>query len=500
MNWDGVPRTQPPGTAGVASGDWFHEMINRMPTLSSIMGGSSISNGVEITDMYSVIPSTTWPTHMSIYTGVFPGIHGFASMGGFIDRDTGDFEDWTAVGEDFIDAWDIFDEPQGDLDKWIENHGLTSRVFLVDLKNRGYHTTVAGQAFKLGYGDYIQSTYESWCKWDSVRCDKKMFEKSLVKLKDGLYTDLLLLYPWAFDGIGHHDGMAGQLTYADTNDQFFTDFWGSNDSEGVRGLGLERNTVFILFDDHGRITVNGDDSHYFDLTSDAYEAVFSPFEHHAIQSYATLEIGDEGVMAHIHLRDIGDSWTEHPPFNQVYQVGQQIWSYNNEKFQGEIRYVLLANHRDSSGPCTSNYCVLLSDGTTAEPENYFSTEPSELFASPATVAELLKGLKGPRTNSGNILIILNSVGNTSSYSPGFKFSGKNQLTVHGSISDYETNVPFAMFCPNPDSTIRNNIDLFLDSKIPRLHTNTRISIQLNNLFIESVVNSHEILMNNNNSP
>lgn len=88
------------------------------------------------------------------------------------------------------------------------------------------------------------------------------------------------------------------------------------------------------------------------------------------------------------------------------------------------------------------------------------------------------------------MIVLKSIGNTSGYAPGYKFSGKAYETVHGSLSDYESNVPFAMFVPNATPEMTNNINLFLNRNLNTM----RLSTQLNTIFVQSVINTREVFM------
>ncbi|HYE91239.1 MAG TPA: ectonucleotide pyrophosphatase/phosphodiesterase [Terriglobales bacterium] len=75
----------------------------RLPILRGLASGGAHAAGVE-----TVFPSTTWPTHVSLVTGVSPGVHGVVANH-VLNRATGDAEDLT--GDPVYDAVDLLRVP-----------------------------------------------------------------------------------------------------------------------------------------------------------------------------------------------------------------------------------------------------------------------------------------------------------------------------------------------------------------------------------------------------
>ncbi|HUT54760.1 MAG TPA: hypothetical protein VM658_15315 [bacterium] len=126
-------------------------------------------------------------------------------------------------------------------------------------------------------------------------------------------------------------------------------------------------------------------------------------------------------------------------------------------------------------------------------------------------------------NSGNIILVMKTVGN----SPGRAVQGThyftdndkstivqwlsdhhfpeeytpNNYTVHGGLSTYESNTLFMMFYPygQGGSGINSRIADFLDTYTPNLPIDEynfmdRFTINNANVFVNAVTNSHKIFM------
>jgi len=180
-------------------------------------------------------------------------------------------------------------------------------------------------------------------------------------------------------------------------------------------------------------------------------------------------------------------------------LANKIWDGNTSSgnianvFSGQIKYVFVTNHGSSTGPCANYYCgVSQASGETISLQTYLAGEPFPL----QTTIKRMNGLQGPFNNSGDILIVLRSEGNTPGSPPGYYFSdGDGTITVHGSISTYESNIIFGMFYPHNNSAIRSRIPGFLDEFVPPLpDTGERLTTQLPELFIKSVVKPRKIFM------
>src|SRR5207237_8883038 len=87
---------------GLAAFYW-NDPQARMPTLRRLAERGAVAAGVE-----TVFPSTTWPTHASLMTGVSPSVHGVVANH-ILNRRTRAPEDPT--GDPVSDASDLLRAP-----------------------------------------------------------------------------------------------------------------------------------------------------------------------------------------------------------------------------------------------------------------------------------------------------------------------------------------------------------------------------------------------------
>jgi predicted AlkP superfamily pyrophosphatase or phosphodiesterase len=96
------PRTLVISIDGFAAFYWRDGSV-RMPTLRRLAERGAVAAGME-----TVLPSTTWPTHVSLVTGVRPDRHGVVGNH-VLNRATGRAEDFT--GDPIYDAADLIRVP-----------------------------------------------------------------------------------------------------------------------------------------------------------------------------------------------------------------------------------------------------------------------------------------------------------------------------------------------------------------------------------------------------
>ena len=97
-----TPRTLVISIDGFAAFYW-RDPAARMPTLRRLAERGAVAAGME-----TVFPSTTWPTHVSLVTGVRPATHGVVGNH-VLNRATGRAEDLT--GDPIYDATDLIRVP-----------------------------------------------------------------------------------------------------------------------------------------------------------------------------------------------------------------------------------------------------------------------------------------------------------------------------------------------------------------------------------------------------
>ena len=97
-----TPRTLVISIDGFAAFYWRDPTV-RIPTLRRLAERGVVAAGME-----TVFPSTTWPTHVSLVTGVAPSVHGVVGNH-VLNRATGRAEDFT--GDPIYDAADLIRTP-----------------------------------------------------------------------------------------------------------------------------------------------------------------------------------------------------------------------------------------------------------------------------------------------------------------------------------------------------------------------------------------------------
>ena len=125
-----TPRTLVISIDGFAAFYW-KDPAARMPTLRGLAGRGALAEGVE-----TVFPSTTWPTHVSLVTGVRPHVHGVVGNH-VLNRATGLAEDLT--GDPIYDAADLIRVPTF----YDRAHAAGMRVAAVDWPATRHASSIA---------------------------------------------------------------------------------------------------------------------------------------------------------------------------------------------------------------------------------------------------------------------------------------------------------------------------------------------------------------------
>jgi len=152
---------------------------------------------------------------------------------------------------------------------------------------------------------------------------------------------------------------------------------------------------------------------------------------------------------------------------------------------------------DDLPDCKGIYCGarLVSGVVVPEPDlvTYFNDMGDYQFGSENPIISRINGLLLYGKNAPNIIIILKSQGNTSSVDPGYYFHGHENITVHGSLSTYDSNILFYMFYPyNDQLDVKSNMSDFLTNRdLPGTYVLTN---ELRDIFFDVVDNSNELFM------
>jgi arylsulfatase A-like enzyme len=125
-----VPRALVISIDGFAAFYW-RDAATRLPTLRRLAERGAVAAGVE-----PVFPSTTWPTHVSLVTGVRPDVHGVVGNH-VLNRASGRAEDLT--GDPIYDAADLIRVPTF----YDRAHAAGLRVGAVDWPATRHATSIA---------------------------------------------------------------------------------------------------------------------------------------------------------------------------------------------------------------------------------------------------------------------------------------------------------------------------------------------------------------------
>ena len=230
----------------------------------------------------------------------------------------------------------------------------------------------------------------------------------------------------------------------------------------------------------------------------------------------TYNLRPDPGISHLHdplLTGI-DAWKTHPEFVRIKNVAQRILVNNDRAgelsaFKAQLKYVLITDHNNPASECGNTYCVaeLMAGDTsqivTLSIQEYFSDDPEQA----EIIAKRLSDMQGPDYhNSGNIILILKSQGNTPGYK-GFWWSDSayipyllTTVTVHGSINKYESNTVFSVFYPygQVEPPVLDNLPDFLNRRFPPYVATDQIRFHLTtghaNFFEKIVSESNELFM------
>lgn len=513
-----------------------------MPNLKEMSGYSAdqFSKGVELTDVYSILPSDTYPTHATMYTGDAAGNHGMTSMGGFVDREKLEYREVASFKEL---VWEF--KLTGPLDQYLNDMGYSQNTFLSRLERSGYKTMVAGNMYKLGTSNYLRPTGEYWqycvepyaCALDSAvgtamdvqDTDQSNFEHAILSLSGSRHDDLITIYTWNTDHGAHKEGLDFQVTYAP-----MIDAWIKQLEDFLKAKKIYRNAVFIVFDDHGRIDISSDPSNFVSPAYPAISELLTPYIWEGdIFNYiyqlgeSTVAFGFDGTMLQLMFRpNLGtSSWAEHPTYDSLKAVLKTILSAKDitpnwaNPFKGELKWVLYTDH--SNAECPDNYCGVDWDwdGDTVQLyslENYFGNSVDADHIQ--VIKQQLKQLRGPKShNSGEIILILRDEGNTPGFDGGeygyiwkindLPVSFDDNLTMHGSVSKYESNPLFLMFYPSAPTgyewLFKTRILEFLgeyQSAETYGGASFRLTTSHPNTFVHAVIDSHKLYMPSQPTP
>ena len=242
---------------GLAAFDWRDPQA-RMPTLRALADRGVVADGME-----TVFPSTTWPTHASLVTGVTPARHGVAANH-VLNRTTGQPEDLT--GDPVYDAAKLLREPT----LYDRAHARGFRTAAVDwpctrrapsldwnlpfFKDQGVFESHTAPAVwrELGEAGFPLERQGEWAQLPKRFLKDGMVADAAVHVLGRHAPDVLLVHFLSTDSFQHLNNAQSREAYWAIR---YVDACVAYVEIALVAGGLDRDTVVCVVSDHGFLPV-----------------------------------------------------------------------------------------------------------------------------------------------------------------------------------------------------------------------------------------------------
>jgi predicted AlkP superfamily pyrophosphatase or phosphodiesterase len=242
---------------GLAAFYW-RDPLARMPTLRVLADRGVIAQGME-----TVFPSTTWPTHASLVTGVSPARHGVAANH-VLNRATGQPEDLT--GDPVYDAAKLLREPT----LYDRAHARGLRTAAVDwpctrrapgldwnlpfFKDQGVFESHTAPAVwrELGEAGFPLERQGEWAQLPKRFLKDAMVADAAVHVLGRHAPDVLLVHFLSTDSFQHLYGPRSPEAYWAIG---YVDACLGRVVDALGAGALDRDTVVCVVSDHGFLPV-----------------------------------------------------------------------------------------------------------------------------------------------------------------------------------------------------------------------------------------------------
>ena len=239
----------------------------------------------------SVLPTVTMAAQASIFTGTPPARHGVPGNQWF-DRSAGRLIDYMSPGG-LICVYAVTVLGGAQCAGGLGNSHLLAPTIYEAAAQAGLTSAVyfsqywkgAARAAPPTFAEMVSFLAGSPIDWDAF--DSEMAGRAIADLKSNGLPSLITLYFAGTDGIGHKDGIAGQVPYlSGTVDPLLGQILDTIESLDPS---WRENTMFVLVSDHGRT----------DLVPYTEDLVLQADLQAALPSGAT--IAENGGMAYLYL-------------------------------------------------------------------------------------------------------------------------------------------------------------------------------------------------------
>jgi predicted AlkP superfamily pyrophosphatase or phosphodiesterase len=243
------------------AGFYWRDPLARLPTLRTLA-----ARGVVTPRMATVFPSTTWPTHVSLVTGVSPARHGVVGNS-ILDRRTGRREDLT--GDPVYDAAEILRSPTlhdiahaagrstAAVDWPATRHAASLHFNLPFFKSQEVferHTAPAVWAELTALG-FPMDRQGAWAELPRRFLKDRMVAEVAAHVLHRHRPDVLLVHFLCVDSFQHLHGPRSPEAYWAAG---YVDALVGDVLAALPAPGLEGDTIVAVVSDHGFLPVDRD--------------------------------------------------------------------------------------------------------------------------------------------------------------------------------------------------------------------------------------------------
>jgi hypothetical protein len=420
----------------------------RLPNITRFLGGSERFLRVEA---LAPAPSITFASQACLFTGAHPRQHGVPGNQ-FFDRFGAQ-----SHGVPRHYAFDIGDTLAADDAVRVFSDSLAARCLQVPtlyekLGQRGWKSVVASHMYATGADTWLPPSLVDLARLTKGghllgigpgEFDRRTLQNALEYLDHHDLPEVITLYFMGVDHESHRLGPQAQAGYlCEALDPLVGRLW---EVVGEKEKGSIQIATAV-FSDHGQIGVPADDRHSLRLAFPFEREIGHLFDALGLDVHdfpgedpnCDAVVASNGGMAHVYLQNRRARWADPPDFERdILPVAQAFWEAHSSgryatELEGALAGVLVRNVERNGWQ--AGYQALTPQGEMVSLEDWFRSQPADLYADPV---HRLDNLAGER--SGDLLLISN-------YEQGFYFGGIH-AGVHGGLHPQDSNATMVFGWP-----------------------------------------------------
>ncbi len=427
---------------------------DRLPNIARFLGGGEQLLRVEA---LAPAPSITFASQACLFTGAHPRQHGVPGNQ-FFDRFGAQ-----SHGVPRHYAFDIGDTLAADDAVRVFSDGLAARCLQVPtlyekLGQRGWKSVVASHMYASGASAWLQPSLVNLARLTKGgrlmgigpgEFDRQTLHNVLKYLDQHDLPEVLTVYFMGVDHESHRLGPQAQAGYlCETLDGLVGELWAAIGEKAESATQI----ATAVFSDHGQIGVPADDRHSLRLAFPFEREIGHLFDALGLDVHdfpgedpnCDAVVASNGGMAHVYLQNRQARWADPPDFERdILPVGRAFWEAHSSgryavELEGALAGVLVRNVEVEGWQ--ASYRALTPQGELASLDEWFRSQPADLYADPV---HRLDNLAGPR--SGDLLLISN-------YEQGFYFGGIH-AGVHGGLHPQDSNATMVFGWPGSSQSV-----------------------------------------------